>query len=202
MNLAMVKEVLYDIASMFFQGAPVIWAEQMNTKPTPPYITLKVGNMNRTHFPLIGEGGNRYYPCSTTVEINLYTKGKPVIRQENATGNFMNTAVSDLNDFFQFVESDEITDLLAGKGMDVSLIPPVRDLTGLENDSHYRYRSMAEATVSFPQEAGGLYAIGGMPDVPNYSGGGTAEMAEVEGSVIESIEMEESNEGGIKDNEK
>ena len=112
MNLAMVKEVLYDIASMFFQGAPVIWAEQMNTKPTPPYITLKVGNMNRTHFPLIGEGGNRYYPCSTTVEINLYTKGKPVIRQENATGNFMNTAVSDLNDFFQFVESDEITDLL------------------------------------------------------------------------------------------
>ena len=41
MNLAMVKEVLYDIASMFFQGAPVIWAEQMNTKPTPPYITLR-----------------------------------------------------------------------------------------------------------------------------------------------------------------
>ena len=72
MNLAMVKEVLYDIASMFFQGAPVIWAEQMNTKPTPPYITLKVGNMNRTHFPLIGEGGNRYYPCSTTVEIFVH----------------------------------------------------------------------------------------------------------------------------------
>lgn len=202
MNLAMVKEVLYDIASMFFQGASVIWAEQMNTKPVPPYVTLKVSNMNRTHFPLIGEDGNRYYPCSTTMEINLYTKGKPITRQENATGNFMNTAVSDLNDFFQFVESDEITDLLAEKGMEVSLIPPIRDLTALENDSRYRYRSMAEATVSFPQEANGPYGVGGMLDVPNYSGGGMAEMAEAKSSVIESIEMEESNEGGIKDNEK
>lgn len=202
MNLAMVKEVLYDIASMFFQGAPVIWAEQMNTKPVPPYVTLKVGAMNRTYFPLLGEAGNRYYPCNTTMEINLYTKGKPVTRQENMTGNFMNTAVSDLNDFFHFVESDEITDSLAGMGMDVSLIPPVRDLTGLENDSHYRYRSMAEATVSFPQEAGGPYGIGGMPDVPNYSGGGSAELAEAEDGVIESIEIEEISEGGSNDNEK
>ena len=160
MNLEMVKEVLYDIASMFFGQAVVIWAEQVNTKPVPPYVSLKVGNLNRTRFPLISEDGSRYYPCSTTMEINLYTKGKPISRQENATGNFMNTAVSDLNDFFQFVESEEITDLLAGKGMDVLLILPVRDLTGLENDSRYRYRAMAEATVSFPQEADGRYGIG------------------------------------------
>lgn len=202
MNLAMVKEVLYDIASMFFGQAAVIWAEQVNTKPAPPYVLLKVSNLNRTYFPIIGEDGKRYYPCSTTMEINLYTKGKPITKQENVTGNFMNTAVSDLNDFFQFVESDEITDLLAGKGMDVSLIPPVRDLTGLENDSRYRYRAMAEATVSFSQEAGGLYGIRGMPDVPNYSGGGTIEMAEAEDSVIESAEIEEIIEGGLNDNEK
>lgn len=201
MNLAMVKEVLYDIASMFFKGAVVIWAEQVNTKPAPPYVSLKVGSMNRTRFPLIGEDGNRYYPCSTTMEMNLYTKGKPVTKQENATGNCMNTAVSDLNDFFLFIESEEITDLLAGKGMDVVLILPVRDLTGLENDSRYRYRAMAEATISFPQEANGPYGIGGMPDAPNYSGGGSAEMAEVEGGVIECAEIEEITEGGLNDEE-
>lgn len=202
MNLEMVKEVLYDIASMFFGQAVVIWAEQVNTKPVPPYVSLKVGNLNRTRFPLISEDGSRYYPCSTTMEINLYTKGKPISRQENATGNFMNTAVSDLNDFFQFVESEEITDLLAGKGMDVLLILPVRDLTGLENDSRYRYRAMAEATVSFPQEADGRYGIGGMPDAPNDSGGGSVEMAETEGSVIERIEIEEVTEGGLISHEK
>ncbi len=202
MNLEMVKEVLYDIASMFFGQAVVIWAEQVNTKPVPPYVSLKVGNLNRTRFPLISEDGSRYYPCSTAMEINLYTKGKPISRQENATGNFMNTAVSDLNDFFQFVESEEITDLLAGKGMDVLLILPVRDLTGLENDSRYRYRAMAEATVSFPQEADGRYGIGGMPDAPNDSGGGSAEMAETEGSVIERIEIEEVTEGGLISHEK
>lgn len=201
MNLAMVKEVLYDVASMFFGQAVVIWAEQVNTKPVPPYVSLKVGDMNRTRFPIIGEAGNRYYPCSTTMEINLYTKGKPINEQKNATGNLMNTSVSDLNDFFQFLESDEITDFLAGNGMDVSLILPVRDLTGLENDSRYRYRAMAEAVISFPQEADGAYGIGGMPDRPNYSGGGSAEMADAEGGVIECAEIEEITEGGLNDNE-
>lgn len=191
MNLEEVKETLYDIAAMFFDRATIIWTEQVNTKPFLPYITLKTGGIQRPPFPVIDENGNRYYSCRTTAEINLYTKGKPVTAGEGVTGNFANTAVSDLMDFFNFLESDRITDLLAEKGMDISLVPPVRDLTDLQNDSRYRYRSMAEAAVSFFQEADGAYGISGMQTVPNSSGGGKPEMAKAAQDIIEEVEITE-----------
>ena len=189
MNLEEVKDALYDITAMFFYGATVIWAEQINTKPNPPCVTLKMGGMQKTAFPIVDEDGSRYYSCRTTAEVNLYTKGKPVTVGENVTGNYSNTATSDLMEFFNFIESENITDIMAGKGIEVTLIPPVRDLTSLLNDSKYRYRAMAEAAVTFPMEADGPYGIGGMPEIPNYSGGGVAEMAEAETDKIEEIEI-------------
>ena len=176
MNLEDVKSVIYNVTTEFFQGATVIWAEQINTKPELPYVTLKTGNINKTRFPIVDDNGNRYYPCSTLLEINLYTKGKAVTVGKNVTGNYANTATSDLNDYFNFLDSDTVVDQLAAFGMDISLEPPVRDLTGLQNDSKYRYRAMAEATVSFAQEADGPYGIGGKT-APNSSGGGTSAMA-------------------------
>lgn len=189
MNLEEVKDTLYDIADMFFVGATVIWTEQINTKPPLPYVTLKVGSIQRTSFPVVDDNENRYYPCRTTVEVNLFTKGKPVTVKEKVTGNFANTATSDMMDFFNFVESERITDLLAGRGMDISLVPPVRDLTDLQNDSRYRYRSMAEATISFVEEADGPYGIGGMPYAPNSSGGGTPEKVDATTETIEEVEL-------------
>lgn len=189
MNLEEVKDTLYDIADMFFVEATVIWTEQINTKPPLPYVTLKVGSVQRTSFPVVDDNENRYYPCRTTVEVNLFTKGKPVTVKEKVTGNFANTATSDMMDFFNFVESERITDLLAGRGMDISLVPPVRDLTDLQNDSRYRYRSMAEATISFAEEADGPYGIGGMPYAPNSSGGGTPEKVDATTETIEEVEL-------------
>lgn len=195
MRLEEVEDVLYDIASMFFAGATVIWAEQVNTKPPLPYVTLKVGGVQRTAFPLVNIDGIRYYLCNTVAEINLYTKGKPATVKENVTGNYANTAVSDLMEFINFMESDEVTDLLAGKGMDIYQIPPVRDLADLQNDSRYRYRAMAEATVSFAMEADGPYGVGGMTAIPNSSGGGTEELSLTKENLIEKIEI---SEGGIE----
>lgn len=190
MNMENVESVIYDVTAEFFQGATVIWSEQVNTKPDLPYVTLKTGNINRTRFPVEDDNGNRFYPSSTMLEINLYTKGKAVTVAENVTGNYANTAASDLQDFFNFLDSEAIVDKLASYGMDISLEPPVRDLTNLQNDSKYRYRAMAEATVSFSQDANGYYGIGGM-DVPNASGGGTAEMADATTDDIEEVEITE-----------
>lgn len=201
MNLEAVKEILYDITTMFFAGATVIWSEQTNTKPPLPYVTLKTGAVDRTSFPIINKDGGRYYQCSTTLEVNLYTKGRPVTLNGKETGSFANTATSDLMDFFNFIDSDNIIDVIAVKGMDVSLIPPVRDLTELQNDSRYRYRAMAEAKVSFAEEADGPYGIRNMPSVPNSSGGGTAEMAEAETNTIEKVEIITEKEGGTDSNE-
>ncbi len=196
MNMESVESVIYDVTAEFFRGATVIWVEQVNTKPDLPYVTLKTGNINRTRFPVVDDDGNRFYPCNVLLEINLYTKGRAVTIAENVTGNYANTATSDLQDFFNYLDSDKIVDKLASQGMDISLEPPVRDLTNLQNDSKYRYRAMAEATVLFSQEANGSYGIGGM-DAPNASGGGSAEMTDTQIDVIEEVEITEQNyEGG------
>ena len=191
MNLEAVENTLYDIAEMFFKGATIVWTEQINTQPPLPYVTLNIGGINRTSFPIIAEDESRYYPCSTVLEVNLYTKGKPVTIGENVTGNYANTAVSDLTEFFNFIDSDNVVDILAGKGLAISLVPPVRDLTNLQNDRKYRYRAMAEATVSFAMEADGPYGIASMEVVPNYSGGGTSELTEATTEIIEEVVITE-----------
>lgn len=193
MNLAEVKERLFDLTELFFKGATVIWSEQINTKPQLPYVTLKCGGVNRTSFPVDDGDGRRVYQAKTTWEVNLYTKGQPITVGEGVTGNYANTAVSDLTEFTIFLDSESIVDIIAGYGMDVTLMPPVRDLTNLQNDSKYRYRAMAEFSVSFVQEADGPYGTGGMPLIPNSSGGGTKEMAD---AVTETIEEVEITEGG------
>lgn len=186
MKMDDLESIIYDLAAEFFEEATVIWAEQVNTKPDLPYVTLKTGNINRNRFPLEIDG-NRYYLCNTILEVNLYTKGKAVTVAENVTGNYANTAASDLQDFFNYLESEEIVDRLAAHGLDISLEPPVRDLTNLQNDSKYRYRAMAEAMVSFAQEANGAYGIFGNPE-HNSSGGGSEKMVSEPIYPIEKVE--------------
>lgn len=185
-----VEKIIYKIVSDFFVGATVIWAEQVSTKPTLPFVTIKTGNINRTRFPIIDDEGRRYYPCSTLLEINLYTKGKPMTIAPNVTGNYANTATSDLQDFFSYLDSEKVVDVLADNGMDISLEGPIRDLTNLQNDSKFRYRAMAEATVSYAQEADGVFRIQGI-EIPNPSGGGTREMQEAISDEIDGFEIEE-----------
>ena len=187
MTLEDVKSMIYDITAEFFCGATVIWAEQINTKPETPYITLKLGGIRKTLFPLVN-GDERAYSCSTTLEVNLYTKGKAITVAERVTGNYINTATSDLFDYFSFIESDVIVDRLAAYGLDITLEPPIRDLTALQNDSKYRYRAMAEATVSFIQNANGPYGVGGRT-LPNASGGGTVEMSNTIKDIIEEADI-------------
>ena len=195
MTLEDVKSMIYDITAEFFCGATVIWAEQINTKPETPYITLKLGGIRKTLFPLVN-GDERAYSCSTTLEVNLYTKGKAITVAERVTGNYINTATSDLFDYFSFIESDVIVDRLAEYGLDITLEPPIRDLTALQNDSKYRYRAMAEVTVSFIQNANGPYGVGGRT-LPNASGGGTVEMSNTITDIIEEADIKEKNyEGG------
>ncbi len=195
MNLVEVKERLYDSAACFFAGAVVIWAEQIGTRPEPPYVTLRMGEISRTAFPVEDDEGRRSYHCSTAVEVNLYTRGRSLTEEgTDITGNYINTATADLMEFSSFLESDEQTNVFAGYGMGVSLMPPIRDLTFLQNDGSYRYRAMAEYAVSFVEEAGGRYGLSGMPMVPNSSGGGTAEMTAAGIEFIEEVSIGEEKE--------
>lgn len=198
MNLKAVRDVLYDITEKFFKGATVIWAEQSNPQPQLPYITIKTGGLTKTAFPICDETtGERYYPCSIPVEINLCTDGEVVVSGMNITEVYANTAVSDLLDFVMFLESDIMVDYIMGRGIEISLVPPVRDLTGILNDSSYRYRSMAEFIVTFNGDSEGPYGVGGTV-LPNISGGGTKEMSSAKTDAFLETEI---TEGGMNNDE-
>ena len=195
MTLTEVKEALYDVIAPFFGGGSVYWAEQIQTKPEPPYVTLKLGDVRRRAFP-VTESGERRYHCETVMEINLYATGAAVTGAENATGHRVNTATSDLTEFSAYLESYAATDALERSLICVSLNPPVRDLTGLEHDRAYRYRAMAEYAVTFVQDAGGWYGV--TPDVsaetplpPENAGIAPAAFAETPVYTIEEAEIEE-----------
>ena len=188
MNREFVKEKLYEAVSKFFAEAMVIWTEQLAVRPKLPYITLKLGDVDRTTFPIDDEE-ERIYPCGTKFEINLYTNGKAANNEENSTGNYINTAVSDMMEFSNFIESDYMVDFFSESDISVLLMPPIRDLTELQNESKYRYRAMAEFDVTFNFDASGRYGIKGIQDIPNSSGGGNEEMVREITMGIENVEI-------------
>ncbi len=199
MTLDEVKKRICEVTEMYFAGASVIWSGLGNTRPSPPYVTLKCGSLHRSAFPVEedDETRRRAYQCRTVLEVNLYTKGKPVNPGGKVTVSCENTALSDISGFCNFLDSEEVTDQLSDVGIALLLMPPVRDLSFLENETQYRYRAMAEYEVSFAMEAGGAYGIGGM-DVPDASGGGTKEMAD---TPVEPIKNVEIMTGGMEDEE-
>lgn len=193
MSLSLIRGHIFDLVSEFFHGATVVWVEQTNTRPSVPYITLKTGAVNKSLFPVTDDvSGIAYYMCSTVLEINLYTRGREVRIEENedCLVNYENTAVSDLMDFILFLESEAIIDRLSEYNLDIQLMPPVRDLTELMNESKYRYRSMAEFTVNFVLEASGRFGVSAMERIPNDSGGGNKELADSTTETIENVIIE------------
>ena len=142
-------------------------------------------NQHKTSFALYYAENNRFYNAGMTLEINLYTQGKPIVVDENTTGNFINTAVSDLADFFIYIDSDRMVDIVSEAGIDIMLMTPVRDLTELKNEVKYRYRAMAEAEVSFAMLANGPYGISKV----NHSGGGTEEMTSSKNGIIDNVDI-------------
>lgn len=191
MNMVDLKDALYDLVAEFYQGASVIWTEQTSVKPPYPYITLKTNGMQKTSFPVSDDNGGRAYPSSTMLELNLYTKGMAVQTGDMQTNNTINTAVPDLADFVLYLESDEIVDTLADKNISVELQGQIRDLSELQNDKSYRYRSFAEFTVSFMLNATGAYGISSMDPKINSSGGGNEEKADMPGYEIEAVDISE-----------
>lgn len=190
LNLREVKDKLYDATEMFFKGASVTWVEQMGTKPKPPYVTLKVGAESRNPFPCQDEESTRYYQCSTVLEVNLYSKGKALSVDENVSGNYENTSVSDMSDFVSFLESDYMTDFFYSNDMSIQLKEHINNLSGLENETRYRYRAMAEFDVTYTLDSKGAYGTLGMTDVMNSSGGGSEELR-VEIDSIDNVDIEE-----------
>lgn len=195
MNVVELRDVLVDLASTFFKNAPVLWEEQENTRNSPPYVTLKLGNIKRNVHYLRDDEDDRFFLCSSYLRVNLYTNGADIQTPEGKyLGNAVNTATSDLLEFTKYMESESTTDLLNGKGASLILDGDVQDLTALENDRKYRYRAMAQFSVSFTTTTGGEYGTGYDGSMQTHSGAddslGTVPIPTIEEVTLKEAENE------------
>ena len=197
MNLTEVKDRLYDAVERFFPNTSIIWVNQSGAKPNVPYVTLSLGSsVQREAFPIDDGEGHRVYPSSTIAEINIYTMGRQMKAGDALMDSYENTAVDDLTELSNYLESEGMVDYFSSYDIDISLMSPIRDLSELKNETKYRYRAMAEYRVSYLESAGGYFGMADMPCIPNSSGGGIKEMAVTEVAAIDEIEI---SEGGKED---
>lgn len=182
MKYGEVKNALYEVVKLYHPNAVIVWESEKGVEQKPPYLTLKAGNLSRELFPN-DDGVDNGYHCSFLFEINLYTDGEKI---KVGQGSYQeNTAIDDLMEFILFLDSEPITDKLEG----ITVIPvnPVRDLSDILKSSKFKYRAMCEFTISFYEEANGLYQVS--PSISNASGGGKEEFGTAEMPAIEQVEI-------------
>ncbi len=172
MNIGELKKKLYELTALYFKGASVVWGSTRTVKPNAPLVVLNIGGITRPYQPvtqtvngILRDG----YPSKTVLQIDLYTKGAIINTALGVTASYDNTAVNDLMEFINFINSayvDEWSEI-----NDISLLAnQVQDLTGIINDTTWEYRAMAEVEVGFTQTAVGYSALmydGGAPYYDN-----------------------------------
>lgn len=171
MRLGDAKKAIHEIVSGFFQHANVVWAEQGNTKPPVPYVTMKLGRISRPRDYVGGEDGPMK-DVTVPLTIDLYTKGRPVTLQKGKTTVYEDTALDDMNDFVNYLESEGVSLKLFDLGMRFDLSNDILDLSFLENSTQFQYRAEAVFRIQFRELMDGLYGTLQMNSEINPSGGG------------------------------
>lgn len=192
MNIREAKKYSRDIVATYFGDGHVFYAEQKMAKKPVPYLTVKFSGSGKSRSKITKHDRESqlfkdYWQANIKMELNLYTLGKN-IAPKDAEPVYENTAVEDMDDFMKFLCSDEIVEDMDRNNIVIAINGRIRDLSFLENDSEFRYRSMAEFDVNFIDSSYGAYGQNAIADLPNTSGGGTKEMV-ADSSVIENIEV-------------
>ncbi len=192
MNFGEAKKYSRDIVAAYFGDDHVFFAEQKMAKRTVPYLTVKFSGLGKarskiTKYDKETRCCKDYWQANTKMELNLYTLGKN-IAPEDEDPVYENTAVEDMDDFVKLLCSDEIIEDMDRNNIVIAINGEIKDLSFLENDSEFRYRSMAEFNIHFVDSSHGLYGQNAITDLPNPSGGGTKEMA-ADSFTIEKINM-------------
>jgi len=153
---------LLDLIDGYFAGATVIWAQEKTVKPAPALVTLRMGNVSRPLRPImqIVDGVPcGFYPSRVVLEVNLYTKGAAVAGGNGKTIARDNTAINDMLDFVNYLNSPFVTDWCYVHDIAITPNGDVTDVSAVVNDINWEYRAMAEFFVDFMQSAVGATGI-------------------------------------------
>ena len=207
------KRKLHGMIKKYYANATVTWRQASSVRPASPVITLGIKSISRHYQPVV-EDVNAVpvdcYPSKTTVQIDLYTKGAPIIDDDNATSAMENTALDDLVSLVNYLNSRHISDWCMENDISIIADSPVLDTTQLIYDAAWDYRATTKIKVNFTQHVVGnagimfhngvLYNENGTPQStppqeqlePSTTGGGTPELANQSTDWIAKVEVEET----------
>jgi hypothetical protein len=197
------KTVLYERIRAYWSGATVVWGATNKVKPAAPLVVLRLGTVIRTVQPvqqLINGIVFSAYPSATTLQVDLFTKGKANTQYHE------NTAENDLLDFINFLDSPASIEWSNSNDIGIQLLNGVQDLSEVINDSQWQYRAMAELTVAFTQWTAEYHGMLGEDAIvfdedgiptgvtrsnwhQTSSGGGTQELASETTGYFENVEI-------------
>lgn len=203
LTLNQLKQAVFSHFSAYWGGATVAWSATNKVKPLAPLITLQLGTVTRTTQPITQMVNGivfSAYPSEVPLQVDLFTKGNTVNTPEGSYAE--NTAVSDLLDFVNYLDSTATIEWSNQNNVGVSLMGGVQDLSEVINDSRWQYRAMSEIRLTFTQwaaeyngvlnESSIIFNKNGVPIgvnnanwQPTASGGGTEELARVKSGAFE-----------------
>lgn len=153
------------ITKRYFEGATVDFAKRTRkVKPQAPFVIITPGSPVRDLFPstrLVADRTVSYYQTRLPVQIDLYTRGGAGDADESGYVPSVNTAVEDMTDFLDYLESPYVVNWCSRLNASIVTTGMVQDLTDLITDSDFEFRAMTELTFCFVHKAVGHSGIEG-----------------------------------------
>lgn len=185
------RDALYDIVLAYFSGADVVWGKTNRVKSPHPLICLDMGTQRRVYQPIKimdVDTEKTYIQATTPLIVELFTHGKKCTH--NGQKYYINTAVSDMNDFLNYLESEHVTTIC--DRLNINILPNGEVLdTSAVQDNDYEYRARAEIEIDYLIEYYGGAGISRVDWKQTASGGGSEELASEKTGIIETAEIKE-----------
>lgn len=165
MTVREAKRHIENITKKYFTGAVVGFSGQSaNVKRSSPYVCITPGSPTRDRFPVQRMVNDRlvsYYQTRLPLQIDLYTNGAEGSPGADGFVSLEDTAVDDLTDFVDYLESLYVTHWCDRINASIIVNGPVQQLTGLVTDTDYQFRAMVELVFCYVHKAVGYTGIQG-----------------------------------------
>jgi len=178
MNQLELRKKLAELVGAYFRqlrdAGNIVWGKTKPVNPNSPMIALEMGPIDRARRPItlyVEAIPVNCYPAKTTLRIDMFTKGTPVINKPGIASSSINTALSDLTDFVNFLMSAHVDHWSYNNGISIQVGQDIQDLTQLINVTSWDYRAMVELEIGFTQNAVGYAGIMHEGGVPYHSNG-------------------------------
>lgn len=177
MTVRETKRHIENITKKYFTGAVVGFSNQSaNVKRTSPYVCITPGSPTRDQFPvqrMVNDRMVSYYQTRLPLQIDLYTNGAEGSPGTDGFVTMEDTAVDDLTDFVDYLESLYVTHWCDRINASITVNGPVQQLTGLVTDTDYQFRAMVELVFCYVHKAVGYTGIQGESSIvyPGEPGG-------------------------------